>query len=85
MFRDATAFNQPIGNWIVSSVEQMERMFKDATAFNQDLSHWNVDKVFFYDNFDTGSKIEVRNLPIWPDPDEDEEGAIPFFLYALAH
>jgi len=33
-------FNQPIGNWNVSSVTTMERMFRDASLFNQDLSGW---------------------------------------------
>ena len=37
MFKNAVAFNQNIGSWNVSSVEDMSEMFARATAFNQDI------------------------------------------------
>jgi len=51
MFRNATAFNQPIGGggggvqtiWDTTAVTNMVKMFHNATAFNQDLSNWAVN------------------------------------------
>ena len=44
MFRHATSFNQPLNDWDVSNVTDMEQMFLDATSFNQPLNNWNVSK-----------------------------------------
>lgn len=45
MFNGATSFNQPIGNWNVSKVTDMDNMFYRAESFNQDISKWNVSNV----------------------------------------
>ena len=45
MFKDATSFNQSIGNWDLSSAGSTRDMFRSASAFNQDLNSWNVSKV----------------------------------------
>jgi hypothetical protein len=45
MFREATAFNQDIGQWTVGNVENMSSMFYGATAFNQDIGQWTVGSV----------------------------------------
>jgi surface protein len=37
MFVEATSFNQPLNNWNVSKVTNMEAMFWGATSFNQPL------------------------------------------------
>jgi len=45
MFYDAKAFNQYIGDWVVSSVTNMHYMFFNARAFNQNIGQWNTGSV----------------------------------------
>ena len=42
---DTTSFNQPIGNWDVSNVTDMQSMFNGATSFNQPIGDWDVSNV----------------------------------------
>ena len=57
MFNFRGEFNEPIGNWDVSNVTDMQNMF-NRTNFNQPLNNWDVSKVTnmstmfqFCDNF----------------------------------
>jgi surface protein len=45
MFSNALAFNQPIGNWNTSNVNNMSFMFENAYNFNQPIGNWNTSNV----------------------------------------
>ena len=43
MFFGTNLFNQPLANWDVSAVTQMNYMFSDAISFNQSLANWTLN------------------------------------------
>ena len=45
MFRSASAFNQPIGEWDVSSINNFQMTFERAIMFNQNIGDWDVSNV----------------------------------------
>jgi hypothetical protein len=51
MFKNATAFNQNIGNWNLISAVDVNSMFESATAFNQNIGSWNIKNVTNFTNF----------------------------------
>ncbi len=55
LFRDAKAFNAPIGNWDTSKVKDMNSMFLGATSFNQDISGWDTGQVINMENMFRGA------------------------------
>ena len=65
MFNGATAFNQDISGWTVSSVSNMSSMFNGATAFNQDIGGWDVSGVTTMDNMFNGATVFDQYIRTW--------------------
>ena len=45
MTRTVNGTGQPLNNWNVSNVEDMNNMFNGASSFNQPLDNWDVSNV----------------------------------------
>ena len=60
-FNQATLFNQPIGNWDVSSVTTMNSMFEQATSFNQPIGNWDVSSVAIMNSMFHGVTLSTPN------------------------
>jgi hypothetical protein len=76
-FRDALAFNQPIGKWSVASVSNMRSMFYDAKSFAQDISVWNVTRKAALAGRATPSPLCVAFLRRKKTPPSPSVGACP--------
>ena len=64
-FRNAKAFNQPIGNWDVSNVTDMSNVFIFTDSFNQPLNNWNVSNVTKMDNAFRDAAAFDQSLANW--------------------
>jgi surface protein len=66
MFRDAKAFNQPIGNWPLSASNiDMTFMFWNASAFNQNIGSWDTSKVTTMYSMFNGATLFNQNIGSW--------------------
>ncbi|MDA3891117.1 MAG: BspA family leucine-rich repeat surface protein, partial [Salinivirgaceae bacterium] len=60
-----TPFNQDIGNWDVSQVENMSLMFAGASSFNQDIGSWDVSGVTDMGNLFNGASSFNQAIDTW--------------------
>ncbi len=44
MFQNASTFNQPLNNWNINNVNQINGMFYSAKRFNQPLDQWQFSR-----------------------------------------
>jgi|LSQX01.1.fsa_nt_gb surface protein len=61
MFEDAKEFNQPLYNWDVSNVIGMSNTFNNAVSFNQDISSWNFNQSIVFNQFLSGTAMDIPN------------------------
>jgi len=65
LFSYASSFNQALGNWDVSSVDNMNYMFYNAISFNQEISNWDVSFVNeMFSMFNNASSFN-QDLSTW--------------------
>jgi surface protein len=70
MFSYARSFNQPINDWYVSNVTDMNLMFSGACNFNQSIDKWDLSKVKDMSGMFNNCPIEDKNKPAsWKNDD----------------
>ncbi len=65
MFRDATAFNQPLAPLATGSATTMAGMFHNAHAFNQPIGTWDVSNVTTMKGMFTRADAFNRDIGTW--------------------
>ena len=65
MFHSATAFDDPINHWNVSSIENLRTTFASASSFNQPLDDWNVSSVNTLRGTFYGASSFNQNINSW--------------------
>jgi len=84
MFNGASAFNQDISEWDVSSSESFMAMFYGAEAFDQDLSRWDVSNGKWFDGMFHVARAFDQDLSRW-DVSNGENFELMFRLSGMNH
>eukprot|EP00978_Attheya_sp_CCMP212_P033790 scaffold138275_cov80-Attheya_sp.AAC.2 len=69
VFGFASAFNQDLSAWYVSSVTNVQDVFWKASAFNQDISAWDVSSIttmrfMFYSASAFNQDLSTWHVPV---------------------
>jgi hypothetical protein len=72
-YADPTMFRQPqpIGEWNVSAVTNMEYLFKDAHEFDEPLHNWDVIKLLHMKGMFQDARAFDQDISNWDLPDEN--------------
>lgn len=65
IFRDASAFNGPMGNWDVSTITDMQNVFSGASSFNQNIGSWLTDNVTGMNNMFRNASAFNQDIGSW--------------------
>lgn len=64
-FKNATAFNSPIGAWDTTNVTNIQSIFENASAFNQDIGLWTMGSVTTMGSAFNGASAFNQNIRLW--------------------
>ncbi len=65
VFRGASSFNGPVGNWDVSTITDMQNVFSGASSFNQPIGTWQTGNVTAMNNMFRNATAFDQDIGSW--------------------
>ena len=65
MFCCTDLFNQPLNDWNVSNVIDINGMFRNSKKFNQPLNNWDISNVKDMENIFDNSCFDIKTNAKW--------------------